>query len=85
MKILFNYCSQPRAYADSVGECLVLVEEGDDKEAIKADFQKPREWFQQSYSLLRELTEYTETKYDRTVVVHKGVLLLFRTKRAFLD
>jgi hypothetical protein len=85
MKILFDYCRQPRAYADSVGECLVLIEDGDDKEAIIADFEKPREWCAQSYSLLRELNEYTQTNYDGTVVVHRGVLLLFRTKQEFLD
>lgn len=84
MKILFEYCTQSRAYADSHGKCLVLVEDGDDKEAIKADFEKPRNWYEQSYIFSRELNEYTFQKYDGDVV-YKGNLLLFDTTRPYLD
>lgn len=84
MKILFDYCTQPRRYSDSYGECLVLLEEGDDKEEIKREFHKPRAWYEQNYSFDRECTEYTEKKYGGDVV-HKGKLLLFKTQRDYLD
>jgi hypothetical protein len=84
MKILFNYCTQSRRYADSYGECLVLLEEGDDKEEIKREFHKERAWYEQSYSFDRECKEYVEKKYSGDVV-HTGNMLLFKTRRAYLD
>lgn len=84
MKILFDHCSQPRAYADSVGKCLVLVEDGDDVNAIKAEFHKPKEWYQQSYSFDKEVSEYIEKRYNGDIK-HTGKLLLFSTHRVFLD
>jgi len=82
MKVLFDYCRQPRAYADSFGECLVLVEEGDDVEVIKAEYRKPKEWYQEKYSFSKELTEYVQDTY-KGKVTHTGKLLLFRTSSAY--
>ena len=55
MKELFNYCYQPRAYADSSGYCLVELEEG---ETTKSTF-KERNW--------GVIMKYKETVYDTSV------------------
>ena len=84
MKILFDHCSQPRKYADSSGWCLVELEDGDDVEAVKAEFGKPKEWHQQKYLFEKQLTEYVLQRYDGPVT-YTGKLLLFKTHRVFLD
>jgi len=84
MKILFNYCSQPRAYADSVGYCLVSVEEGDDVESIKKEFHQERQWYEQTYLFEKQVSEYAEHTYKGDII-HKGKLLLFKTRSPYLD
>lgn len=46
MKIIENYCRQPRAYADSEGLLIIELEPGDDKEAIIKQYtHKPEGWW----------------------------------------
>jgi len=82
MKKIFDYCRQPRAYADSVGLCLVLVEDGEDVEAIKKEFHKPKEWYEEKYFFSQELTEYVQDTY-KGKVTHTGKLLLFNTRSEY--
>jgi len=84
MKILFDNLSQPRKYADSYGWCLVEVEDGEDVENIKAEFHKPKEWYQEKYTFDKELTEYVLERYNGPVT-YTGKLLLFRTHQVYLD
>lgn len=72
MKIIENYCNQPRPYADSVGYLKIELEEGDDREQIIKDYTKtPEHWYQET------------CKFQPTLSNEK--LLVFYRKQPFLD
>lgn len=72
MKIIENYCKQPRPYADSEGWLKIELEPGDDHEAIIKEYTKDDvEWWQESCVLVPSLC--TET------------VLVFKKHQTFLD
>lgn len=72
MKIIEDYCNQPRAYADSEGFLKIELEPGDNREEIIKQYHKPKEnWW--DVSCLYDEKESTDT------------LLVFRKHQAFLD
>lgn len=78
MKELFNYCSQPRAYADSVGKCLVELEENETIKDVKEKYASQDGWWGIKYTSHRNVSEY---KYrDKQYV---GRLVLIDTKSAY--
>jgi len=93
MEIIFDYCSQPRAYADSVGKCLIKLDENDNEDEVIKTFTQGKEWYETHYSVDKKLTSYTygKNKFDSNgklikIEVHlEGNLILFNTKRVFLD
>lgn len=82
MKILFDYCYQRRAYADHTGLCLVEVEKGDNVEEIKKELTKPKAWYEQKYTFLKAVEEYTTKNYPEEKT-YKGNLLLFATRAGY--
>ena len=58
INLLFNYCYQPRAYADSSGYCLVELEEGETIKDVLKKYIVPKDWFEQQYLNAKEITEY---------------------------
>ena len=78
MKELFNYCSQPRAYADSVGHCLVEMEENETIQDVKKEYASGSGWWERKYSSIREVSEYTHNNKE-----YKGRLALMNTKSAY--
>lgn len=72
MKIIENYCKQPRAYANSEGWLKIQLEPGDDREKIIMEYHKPKKhWADESCIFCTELS--TES------------LLVFKKHRVFLD
>lgn len=72
MKIIENYCTQPRPYADSEGYLKIELEPCDDREAIIKEYTKvTNEWWQES------------CKFQPTLSDDK--LLVFVRKQPFLD
>ena len=80
MKELFNYCYQPRAYADSSGYCLVELEEGETIKDVLKEYIVPKEWYEQQYLSAEEITEYIDK--EKT---YSGRLVLMSTYQVFLD
>ena len=80
MKELFNYCYQPRAYADSSGYCLVELEEGETIKDVLKEYIVPKDWFEQQYLNAKEITEYKHK--EKT---YSGRLVLMNTSRVYLD
>jgi|LSQX01.3.fsa_nt_gb hypothetical protein len=82
MKILTNYVKQTRPYADSYGHCVIEIEDGDKVDEIIEKYVKtPRKWYEQSYShpiCMKEFRDFFGKK-------HEGNLLVFTTKRIYLD
>ena len=82
MKILTNYVKQSRAYADSYGHCVIEIEDGDSVyEIIEKYVNTPRQWYEQSYSHPVYMKEFTDSFGKK----HEGNLLVFATKRSYLD
>ena len=81
MKKLFNYCRQPRAYADSQGEMLIELENDETiQDVIKEYIKSEREWYETYYSDPKEVNEYV---YDG--VTYVGRLVLLKTHAPYLD
>lgn len=80
MKELFNYCYQLRAYADSVGYCLVELEEGETIKDVLKEYIVSKEWYEQQYLNAKEITEYKDKGK-----IYSGRLVLMDTYQVFLD
>lgn len=89
MKVIVDNCRRPRAYADSKGECVILLEPEDDVGAIIREYTKEKPWYAKKYSAPYRLTSYTYDAYEPDLgkFVSKtitGDLIKFRTSQAFL-
>ena len=78
MKELFNYCSQPRAYADSIGYCLVELEENETIEDVKREYISGDGWWERKYTNIHEVSEYTHHNKE-----YRGRLVLMNTKSTY--
>jgi len=78
-KIIFRYTRQLRAYADSVGSMLVLLEQDDDKDKVIEEIQADNSYWRSNY-YEKELKEYKDETYDI-----KGRLLLFGCRDGYTD
>jgi len=86
MKELFNYCVQHRKYADSYGECLVELEDGETlKNVIDKYIEEPHDWYERVYSNAKELEKYDEKLWNGKIVHHTGRLVLMKTEQAYSD
>jgi hypothetical protein len=80
MKVLLDYCTQPRAYADSRGHCVIELEDGDNVSEIKARYTAKKEWYEKRYS-----APYLTDKFVYRDKTYTGKLLVFNTHRVYLD
>lgn len=85
MKKIIEFCRQPRPYADSVGKCVLLLEDGDNEEEIIKDFTRDRNWYEMKYSNPQKINYYTWIDRFSTRQEVRGNLLVFDTTRVFLD
>lgn len=88
MKVIFDECTQAKAYQDSYGTCLVELEPGDNAEIIIGNFTKKREWFEQDYRNPSRRNTFTYKKWGNGAyedVTVNGDLILFDTHQTFLD
>ena len=76
-KIIFRNVTQLRAYADSTGSMLVLLEEDDDKKEVIKKLQADNGYWS-SNVFEKELTEYKDERNDI-----KGRLLLFHCRDGY--
>lgn len=85
MKTILTYCHQPRPYADSVGKCVIQLEDGDNEEEIIKDFTRDRAWYEMTYSNPKKINYYTWL--DPFSIRHevRGNLIMFDTERVYLD
>jgi len=84
MKVLFNYCRQPRAYADSYGVCLVELEGEETIQDVRDKFIVPKEWWEGKYGTPKEVSTYTYHKNDGTEVIYVGRLVVMDTHQVYL-
>ena len=85
MKRLIINCSQPRAYVDSKGICLIELEGEETIQDVIDEYVNPKiepGWWETIYSSPRELTEYTQNLPGGNIV-HVGRLVLMNTTRAY--
>lgn len=86
MKVIFDYCTQTKKYGDSRGQCLIQLEESETINDVKAKYVKPQwAWFDVKYSNLKEISTYTETKWNNEKVIHNGKLIIMDTFQTYLD
>ena len=79
MKNLYEYCRQPRAYADSIGECVIELEGSETIEDVKAKYvDVNREWWQRSYS-----SPVAKTSYKAKDTEFTGNLVVMTTHQAY--
>lgn len=72
MKILENYCSQPRNYADAEGWLKIQLEANDNREEIIRQYHSPKQnWYDES-------CEYCPTLSNESILV-------FKRHQVFLD
>ena len=78
MKELFNYCRQPRAYADSVGKCLVELEENETIKDAREKYASQDGWWGTKYTNHHKVEKcnYRDKEY-------KGNLVLINTQSAY--
>lgn len=82
MKIIFDYCRQIEPYRGSSGKCLIELEKDDNVDEIIKEFTAPKEWFEQKYLNPKRVSSY---EYSVTNKKYEGDLLIFDTRRAYLD
>ena len=78
MKELVNYANQPRAYADSIGYCLVELEGNETIQDVKKEYTSGGGWWERKYTNIHEVSEYTYNKKE-----YKGRLVLMNTRSAY--
>ena len=78
MKEHFNYCRQLKAYADSVGYCLVELEGNETVEDVKKEYTSGEGWWAKKYSHHRAVESYTYR--DKA---YEGRLILISTRSAY--
>lgn len=65
MKVITDYVKQPRKYANSVGECVVELEDGETiQDVIDRYITTKREWWERQYSDAVEITTYKKKLWD---------------------
>lgn len=85
MKTINVYCHQPRPYADSVGKCVLLLEDGDNEEEIIKNYTSKTLWYEMQYSNPKKINYYTWLDPFNTRHEVYGNLLMFDTEQVFLD
>lgn len=85
MKVLFDYCSQDRAYGDSYGQALIMLEDGDNAEEIIKKYTKPRNFLDQTYSRPQRITHFEKPNGFGKMISYEGDLILFQTHQPYLD
>lgn len=85
MKELVNYCRQERRYGSSYGECVIELEGNETiQDVIVKYVDVKREWWEVKYSNAKEITAYTEKRYNGDIV-HEGRLVIMDTFQEYLD
>lgn len=80
MKVLYHTCTQPSAYADSRGTCIIALTKEDNVEEIIDRYTSATEWYEEKFTYPRIA--------NRVVCdgnIFEGDLLIFDTLRIFLD
>jgi len=91
MQVITDYCSQKRAYGDSSGECVILLENDETIEDVINKYIKPvRNWWEKKYSNARSIPSYITRKYNRDLkgmadITFTDNLIIMNTSQVYLD
>lgn len=83
MKIIESYCRQKKAYQDSFGKYVVLLENDEDPKQIIRELTKDNDYWR-TYTLKEIVNEYDITTKEG-IITYKGVILVFNLQMGYTD